>query len=269
MEDQTSVSPTAAIPVIHSASIQNNSKSSTGKVLILILIFIFLLIIAALVVIILIVNNNNNSKNTNKKSCSYNGVTYAHGSSFRSSDGCNTCNCSDGAIVCTEMYCLTTPTPTLNPTVTPVEKEVSIFFGKPSGVTDLTTLDSVTRSGTAEDPYSFALDDLIAGPTNTEKGDGYTSTFTLSGTSNCSGSDYVLTKSKNVITVKFCKNIDWTSNPGTEEGDSWAGMSLSGMFRVTSSIEKTLKFDGVTSVVIRDKDNNCYALDAGGNQDCE
>ena len=39
--------------------------------------------------------------------CLYNNVNYAAGSSFKSSDGCNTCSCSsNGQVACTLLYCL-------------------------------------------------------------------------------------------------------------------------------------------------------------------
>ena len=38
-------------------------------------------------------------------SCVYDGTTYAEGSSFPATDGCNTCSCTDGMVVCTEMAC--------------------------------------------------------------------------------------------------------------------------------------------------------------------
>ncbi len=38
--------------------------------------------------------------------CSYEGKTYPSGDIFPSIDGCNTCNCMDGAVVCTLMACV-------------------------------------------------------------------------------------------------------------------------------------------------------------------
>jgi hypothetical protein len=38
-------------------------------------------------------------------SCTYDGQTYAAGSSFPATDGCNTCSCADGMVACTEMAC--------------------------------------------------------------------------------------------------------------------------------------------------------------------
>lgn len=37
--------------------------------------------------------------------CMSDGYAYPNGSSFKSSDGCNTCSCSNGEAVCTEMAC--------------------------------------------------------------------------------------------------------------------------------------------------------------------
>ena len=37
--------------------------------------------------------------------CEYNGWAYADGESFPAVDDCNTCVCSDGEVICTEMYC--------------------------------------------------------------------------------------------------------------------------------------------------------------------
>lgn len=37
--------------------------------------------------------------------CRIDGQTYPNGSSFKSSDGCNTCSCSDGQAACTDMFC--------------------------------------------------------------------------------------------------------------------------------------------------------------------
>ena len=37
--------------------------------------------------------------------CEDNGVTYQSGDSVPSGDACNTCECLDGAVTCTEMAC--------------------------------------------------------------------------------------------------------------------------------------------------------------------
>lgn len=40
-----------------------------------------------------------------KARCDYSGWSYADGESFKSSDGCNYCACSNGQVVCTLMAC--------------------------------------------------------------------------------------------------------------------------------------------------------------------
>jgi hypothetical protein len=43
---------------------------------------------------------------TNTQGCVYEGRTYYPGDSFPSIDGCNSCGCDDGQIVCTTMACV-------------------------------------------------------------------------------------------------------------------------------------------------------------------
>jgi hypothetical protein len=38
--------------------------------------------------------------------CEYNGQIFKTGDSFKSGDGCNTCSCNEGSIICTKMACL-------------------------------------------------------------------------------------------------------------------------------------------------------------------
>ncbi len=49
---------------------------------------------------------SNSGDITTKQRCEYNGWAYADGESFLSIDGCNTCSCSDGEVLCTEMACV-------------------------------------------------------------------------------------------------------------------------------------------------------------------
>lgn len=37
--------------------------------------------------------------------CNYEGKTYKVGNSFPASDGCNSCSCENGNVICTEMAC--------------------------------------------------------------------------------------------------------------------------------------------------------------------
>jgi hypothetical protein len=46
-----------------------------------------------------------NTISQQKARCNYSGWSYADGETFKSSDGCNYCACSDGKTVCTLMAC--------------------------------------------------------------------------------------------------------------------------------------------------------------------
>lgn len=47
----------------------------------------------------------NGSSGSAPANCEYNGTSYEAGSSFPSSDGCNTCSCSEGGVACTLRAC--------------------------------------------------------------------------------------------------------------------------------------------------------------------
>ncbi len=46
--------------------------------------------------------------------CEYNGWAYADKETFQSIDGCNTCFCDDGSVICTDTACNTETLPTEN-----------------------------------------------------------------------------------------------------------------------------------------------------------
>jgi hypothetical protein len=46
-----------------------------------------------------------NTISQQKARCDYSGWSYADGDSFKSTDGCNYCACSNGQVVCTLMAC--------------------------------------------------------------------------------------------------------------------------------------------------------------------
>jgi len=205
-----------------------------------------------------------------EKGCTYNGAKYSDGDSFKATDGCNTCSCNDGDVLCTEMYCDNESNndqeTTQDTTVQAEENEVSIYFAKPGEITDYDTLEMVIRKTSEENLYVFAMNQLLLGPTTEEKAADLISPFTLEGNSNCDGDPYKLITSGSTITVEFCKDIVGTENPGTT--DHWAGFSLSLASRVIKSIDQTLKFGDVTTVIIKDMDGNCYGMDTGLNEDC-
>lgn len=233
---------------------------------------LYLIIITLLVLLILVIVGGFGAYALlgKKKGCTYNNAKYANGDSFKSTDGCNTCSCSDGNVACTEMYCYNEDNNdqemTQETTVQTEENEVSVYFAKPGEITDYDTLEMVTRKTTEENLYVFAMNQLLLGPTTAEKSADLLAPFTLEGSSNCDGDPYKLITSGSTITVEFCKEVVGTENPGTT--DHWAGFSLSVMSRVITSIDQTLKFGEITTVIIKDMDGNCYGMDTGLNVDC-
>ncbi|MEI7578469.1 MAG: hypothetical protein WCJ58_00340 [bacterium] len=90
---------------------QQKGKSNQKPLLILavtsLMLLIFLLICGFVWALVRARQNN-----TATQSCNYQGINYDNGIGFPSSDGCNSCSCAAGQVVCTEMACF-------NPTETP------------------------------------------------------------------------------------------------------------------------------------------------------
>ncbi len=216
--------------------------------------------------------------------CIYEGTTYQEGQSFKSKDECNTCSCSGGQVSCTEMSCepeiTETPEPTellISPTVsvslTPTVSSIAantmqVYFAKPAGATDYTTLEAVARPTdlTGSALYSFVITQIINGPTTEEKTSGITGVLKLSGSSTCGGSAYQYSRTGSILSVRFCKQLGYIINSGS--GDSYAGLGLAANARIFKALEASLKINGVTKLIVKDANNNCFAQDAGVNLDC-
>lgn len=66
------------------------------------------LILLAGAIIGLVIGTARNDSTTNEpigKSCRFGGNDYTDGSSFASTDKCNTCSCQDGRVLCTARAC--------------------------------------------------------------------------------------------------------------------------------------------------------------------
>jgi hypothetical protein len=130
---------------------------------------------------------------------------------------------------------------------------VKVFFPRnPNIEEDFTKVEPVARRIRANSNLSrFAIEQLIAGPTSQEKSKGLIDTIKLTGKSNC-GSDFTLSINQQVARLQFCKNF-----PSGGVGD---------VARTKSSINATLKqFSTVKSVVILDKNGNCWGDESGEN----
>lgn len=109
---------------------------------------------------------------------------------------------------------------------------------------------------------AYAIQQLIAGPTASEKQANYYTELTaaLSGPSNCGGQDFTLTPNSHAgkseagtTTLQFCRA---TMLPGDLSGP-----------RIKAQITRTLtQFSGIQRVVILDKSGNCFDDLSGLNQ---
>ena len=129
---------------------------------------------------------------------------------------------------------------------------VQVYFSKQTAAPS--QLFPVSRTSPTLGVATYAISQLIAGPTAAEKAQGLFTPLegTLSGTSTCSGADFKITLNwnrthaeDNVATLQFCRDV-----PGY--GDSPAAM-------VRNEITKTLtQFSNIHEVVILYKDGSCF-----------
>ena len=162
-----------------------------------------------------------------------------------------------------------TPAPSPTATAIPAGAAVKVFFSR-HPVTDVTptAVMPVTRATTAtatQERASFALQEMLKGPTQAERSAGYYSPFDgqLALQSVCSGPfrDFDLTldhkgtaTEPGTATLKFCRRVDI---PGDLDGPRMAAM-------ITSTLTQ---FAAIKKVVILDYRGNCFD-DAQGLNAC-
>lgn len=135
----------------------------------------------------------------------------------------------------------------------PTKTKIKVFFPKnPKSEQDFTKVTPVFRQTNSSNNLSkFAIEQLIAGPTMMEKIEGLRDTIKLTGKSNC-GSDFSLAINQQVARLQFCKTL-------TSGG-------VGDVARTKSSINATLRqFSTVKSIVILDKNGNCWGDESGEN----
>lgn len=137
-------------------------------------------------------------------------------------------------------------------TVKVTPKTVQVFFPKsPNSDGDFTYVEPVLRQTTKEKVATFAIEQLIAGPSDPESGKGFLDPIQLQGSSNCGG-DFQLVVAEGVAKLQFCKNV---VSRGT--GDD---------ARAISAVKATLKqFSTVKSAIVLDKNGNCLGDQSGEN----
>lgn len=128
---------------------------------------------------------------------------------------------------------------------------LKVYFSKSLENPD--DVEFVTRTTTSTKLVQFALDELVKGPSKTEKTDlKIFSSLVFEGKSNC-GTDYTYTLKEKKATLKFCKTIK--------------GSGVMSDARIISSIKQTLfQFEEIDQVIILDMNDNCFGDMSGLNK---
>jgi hypothetical protein len=156
----------------------------------------------------------------------------------------------------------TPTTPQLQlPNVTPQTPEptsipVKVFFSKhPASDDDPTKTFTVDRTSPNTGVAVYAISQLIAGPTAQEASQGYFSTVRVrNDTSNCSGSDFTVTITDTVATLRFCRTFDAIGTMSDGQAQETIKATL-------------LQFATIKKVIILTKDGNCQ-FDMSGENRC-
>ncbi|HEX3271083.1 MAG TPA: GerMN domain-containing protein, partial [Ktedonobacterales bacterium] len=150
------------------------------------------------------------------------------------------------------------------PTPTAKGYVVQVYFSKqPDSYNDPNAVFPVSRFSPTSGVATSAIEQLIAGPTASEKAQGYFTELSgaLTGTSNCGGRDFTITLNMRAshpqtgaATLRFCRTL---SLPG-ELTDA----------RIKAEITKTLtQFPTITSVTIITREGHCFG-DLSGQDNC-
>lgn len=148
-----------------------------------------------------------------------------------------------------------TSTPVPAPPTTSAGYAVQVFFSKhPDSDNDVNAVFAVGRTSPTLGVATYAVQQLIAGPTAAEAAAGYYTPLTasLSGPSDCGGADFTITldhkgttPEAGTATMRFCR------------ATSLAG-DLTGA-RISAEITATLKqFPNIHKVVILTRDGGCF-----------
>ncbi len=134
---------------------------------------------------------------------------------------------------------------------------LQVFFSKsPQSNDDPNKVFGLQRNSMNPDVATFAVKELLKGPTAEEKAAGYFSkTAVRAGPSNCDDNDFRLTIADGVATLRFCRVFDHL------------GVVADG--QAESQLNTTLKqFDSVKRVVILNRTGDCE-FDLSGQNSCK
>ncbi|MBE9125531.1 MULTISPECIES: GerMN domain-containing protein [unclassified Coleofasciculus] len=142
------------------------------------------------------------------------------------------------------------PAPTSGATASPVQRRVQVFFPVAASQAP-TVVRPVWRTTSSPGVAQYAIAQLIAGPTSSEKQQGLAAIPRPSGSSNC-GQDFTISINDGVAELRFCKKM------------IHGGILDSA--RTRSALEATLKqFSTVSYVRILDQNGNCLGDESGEN----
>lgn len=153
------------------------------------------------------------------------------------------------------------PTATATPTsTTPTSATIKVFFSKhPETDTNLTAVVPVTRTtsaSTVQDQATFAMRQLIVGPTSAEASAGFFTDLTrfIAGAdaSDCGGADFTITPNMRgttpetgTLTIRFCRTL-FLGGIGDDA-------------RIGAELQATLlQFASVKAAVVLNKGGNCF-----------
>ncbi len=140
-----------------------------------------------------------------------------------------------------------TKQPTESSTNTEPQKyAVKVYFSKhPDSDDDPSKVFALNRSSTDVKVGTFAITEMIIGPTSAEQSEGYFTTVKIrSGDSNCNGQDFTLNIENTVATLKFCRQFDHLGSVADGQAESALKTTL-------------MQFNSVKKVVILNRDNDC------------
>jgi hypothetical protein len=137
---------------------------------------------------------------------------------------------------------------------------VKVYFSKhPDSENDSSKVFAVNRTSPTLGVATYAIGQLIAGPTASESASGFYTELTssLSGSSNCGGPAFQITldhkgatPETGTATIKFCKMLS-TAGIGTDA-------------RIQAQISKTLlQFSNNHKVIILTRDGHCFGDESG------
>jgi hypothetical protein len=147
-----------------------------------------------------------------------------------------------------------------SPSATPSEKTVAIpvavFFSKhPQSDNDPAAVFPVDRMAPDVGVATYVIQQLLLGPNTKEASDGYFSTVRVrNDVSNCDNKDFMLSITKMVATLRFCRTFDAVGVMSDGQAQQTINASL-------------LQFPTIQTVIILNKDGNCQ-FDMSGENRC-